>query len=245
MIILIDIGNTRTKYCTVNKKNTTKVHVISNIFINDTFFNEHFIKAARIIVASVGHEELTVNINAWCQGHKIGYQRVVSEKSKFTLTNGYQQPNKLGVDRWLAMIGSAVLFPNKNILIIDAGTATTVDLLAANGQHQGGWILAGISTLVTSVLAETAQVKVNDKEKESLAFGLNTSENVHNAAWAATTGAINLAVSQAHQQGLTIDEMIFTGGNGALLSYLTSSSLTSHSNNIIDDLVLKGLQAYI
>ena len=138
------------------------------------------------------------------------------------------------------MIGAAELFPNENILIIDAGTATTVDLLASNGEHQGGWILAGITTLVTSVLAQTVQVHANDKEKESLAFGFNTSDNVHNAAWAATIGAVNLAISQAQQQGFPLDQIIFTGGNSALLS-----SLITYESKVIDELVLIGLQAYI
>ena len=52
----------------------------------------------------------------------------------------------LGVDRWLAILAAAFkLYPQKNVLIIDAGTATTVDLLAKSGVHQGGWILPGIT----------------------------------------------------------------------------------------------------
>jgi len=240
MIILIDIGNTRTKYSIVNEARNSAVQAISNTLISDEFLNEHFVNAAKIIVASVSHNELTDIINAWCQTHKVAYQRIISEKRKCKVSNAYQQPSQLGVDRWLAMVGAADRFPNENILIIDAGTATTVDLLAANGQHQGGWILAGISALVASVLAETAQVHANNEEKESLAFGFNTSANVHNAAWAATIGTINLAISEAQQQGYPLDEVIFTGGNGALLS-----SLTSHPNKVIDDLVLRGLQVYI
>ncbi len=240
MIALIDIGNTRTKYCIVNEVESRSLQAISNTLLNKEFLSKHFINVCKIIVASVSHNNLTDIIDVWCQEHKITCQRVVSEKRKVNVTNAYQQPEQLGVDRWLAMIGAINLFPNENILIIDAGTATTIDLLASNGQHQGGWILAGVTTLVTSVLAKTAQVHANDKEKESLAFGFNTSENVHNAAWAATIGAVDLAISQAQQQGFPLDEVIFTGGNGALLS-----SLIEHPNKVIDELVLTGLQAYI
>jgi type III pantothenate kinase len=241
MIILMDIGNTRTKYCIVNENESSAVKAVLNEVLSNEFFNDHFVNVSKILVASVSHKELTGALSAWCQINEITYQRVVSEVNKNQVISGYQQPNQLGVDRWLALIGVADAFPNKNILVIDAGTATTVDLLASNGQHQGGWILAGVTTLVSSVLSQTTRVQANDKEEEeSLAFGFNTSENVHNAAWAATIGLIDLAITQAQQQGFILDEVIFTGGNGALLS-----PLLSHQSKVIDELVLKGLHAYI
>lgn len=240
MIVLIDIGNTRTKYCIVNEDESSTVKAIANELLSNELYTKHFAKVSKVLVASVSHNKLTDGLDAWCQINNITYQRVVSETRKNQVITAYQQPSQLGIDRWLALIGAAGTCPDKNILIIDAGTATTIDLLASNGQHQGGWILAGINTLVSSVLAQTTQVHANDKEKKSLAFGINTSENVHNAAWAATIGSIHLAISQAQQQGFTLDEIIFTGGNGALLS-----SMLSHPSRVIDALVLKGLQAYI
>ncbi|MBL4942660.1 MAG: type III pantothenate kinase [Colwellia sp.] len=240
MIVLIDIGNTRTKYCLVNEGKNSSQQALLNDHVNNEFLSDKFSHATKFLVASVSHNKLTDEIFAWCQLNKITYQRVVSEIKKNNVVTGYQEPSQLGVDRWLALVGAAALFPNKNILIIDAGTATTIDLLAADGQHQGGWILAGITTLINSVLADTVQVKVKTEERASLAFGTNTSENVHNAAWVATVAAVDSAISQAQQQGIIVDEVVFTGGNSGLLS-----SLVSHQNTIIEQLVFNGLQAYI
>lgn len=240
MIALIDIGNTRTKYCLVSKDKRKPQQAVLNKYFTHDFLDENFVGATRLIVASVNQDKLSDVISAWCHINKIDYQQVVSEKHKNNIVSAYQQPSQLGVDRWLTLIGAAELFPNKNVLIVDAGTATTIDLLTSNGQHQGGWILAGIETLISSVLADTIQVEANDNEKESLAFGINTSENVHNAAWAATVGAINLAISQAQSQNIMLEEVIITGGNGKLLS-----SLVSHQNTVIEELVFSGLQAYI
>lgn len=240
MIVLIDIGNTRIKYCIVNKGKRSQQQVVLNEHLSNSFLDENFSTATRIIVASVGHEKLTNEISVWCQINDIAYQEVVSEMKKNKVVTGYQVPSQLGVDRWLTLIGAAELFPNNNILIIDAGTATTIDFLAATGQHQGGWILAGIQTLISSVLAETTQVRANNRERESLAFGVNTSENVHNAAWAATVGTVDLAISHIHKQGFTLDEVIITGGNGYLLS-----SLVAHQSTVIEELIFIGLQAYI
>lgn len=240
MIVLIDIGNTRTKYCLANDGKKNFQQSISNHSFSTDFLDVNFRDATRVIVASVSHQQLTDKIWAWCLSNEVTYQRVVSEAKKNSVITAYQVPSQLGVDRWLALIGAAEIFPSKNVLIIDAGTATTIDLLASNGQHQGGWILAGIDTLISSVLSNTTQVQANDKEKQSLAFGANTSENVHNAAWAATVGAVNLAISQAEQQGFMLDEIIFTGGNSTLLS-----TLTTYQSTVIEGLVFTGLQAYI
>jgi type III pantothenate kinase len=240
MIILIDIGNTRTKYSSVNDSKRGEQQALSNRYLTESFLIENFIDASKIIIASVNHDKLTSKLRAWCQKNEVEYQQVISGKSKDKVVSGYQEPSQLGVDRWLTLIGTAKLFPNKSALIIDAGTATTIDYLSATGHHQGGWILAGIKALVSCVLTETAHVKANDNEKESLVFGINTSENVHNAAWAATVGAVNLAISQIQAQNLKLDKVIITGGNGKLLA-----SLISHENVVIDDLVFDGLQAYI
>jgi len=244
MIALIDIGNTRTKYCLVNKSKRGAIQAVLNDKVGVEFLNDNFSGVTKVLVASVNCNQLMNEVNIWCQNNDIALKQVVSELRKNEVKSGYQQPNQLGVDRWLALIGAAELFPQKNSLIIDAGTATTVDLLAANGQHQGGWILAGIDTLVKSVLAETTQVEAKDNEKASLAFGVNSSENVHNAAWAATVGTVNLAVTQAQQQGLQVEQIIFTGGNGALLSSFVAPYITQ-KNTVIDDLVFVGLQAYL
>lgn len=240
MIVLVDVGNTRTKYCFVNEGKRTKVLSILTTQVTELFLAETFKTASRLLVASVSHELITEKIKEWCQTNRIPYQRVVSEKQKNTITSGYEIPNQLGVDRWLTLIGAANSFPNSNILIIDAGTATTVDLVLATGEHKGGWILAGINTLISSVLAKTVQVKAEGIQNNSTEFGLNTSDNVNNAALAATVGMVNLAISQIEAQRIVIDKIIFTGGNGQLLS-----SIFPHHCNVIDELVFLGLQAYI
>jgi type III pantothenate kinase len=240
VIALVDIGNSRTKYCVVSNKKRGSIQSTAN----EQLSNEHLAKAFstidKLIVASVSHNRLTDSIELWCLQQNIIYQRVVSEKCKNGVLSAYQQPSQLGVDRWLTLIAANTLYPSKNILIVDAGTATTFDLLSSDGIHQGGWILAGIDTLFSCVLNNTSLVQANFDKTASLSFGASSSENVNNATWAATVGAIHLAVSQSEQQGVAVDEIILTGGNGRRLA-----SLLSHRCTVIEDLVFIGLQAYI
>lgn len=240
MLVLLDIGNTRTKYCFVSNNQRTAQRTVLNQSLLTLFLSENFSGLTKVIVASVTNRGLTDKLSQWCQLNKINYQQVISEKKKGNVISGYKDPKQLGVDRWLALVGAAYLYSNQNLLIIDAGTATTVDLLAATGQHHGGWILAGIKTLISSVLAETSQVSANIFEKESIKFGTNTSENVHNAAWAATVGVIQLATSQLKVAGMQLDKIIITGGNANLLS-----SLIPDKNVVVEELVFIGLEAYL
>jgi type III pantothenate kinase len=240
MIALIDIGNSRTKYCIVNHGQRSSTQSIANDLLSSDYLTDSFDTIAKLIVASVSRNELTNEIERWCQIHNISYQQIFSEKCRDEVVSAYHQPSQLGIDRWLTLIAANRLYPSKNVLIIDAGTATTFDVLASNGVHQGGWILAGIDMLFSSILNNTSQVEANVNKKASLSFGASSSENVNNATWAATVGTIDLAILQSKQQGIVIDEILLTGGNGNTLA-----SLISHQCTVIEDLIFIGLQAYI
>lgn len=242
MTLLIDIGNSRAKYCYIQKNESgpfTSIKAVNNSNFNEPLFNEYFIDAKKIIIASVAAKALTTRLEHWCKQNKLRYVEVKSEKEKDCLISGYDQPQQLGVDRWLTLLAAKHLYPNKNILIIDAGTATTVDLLSCSGQHLGGWILGGVSTLFTSVIKETTMVNAKALDQASLAFGKGTTNNVNNACWAATVGIINQAIIQAQLEIKALDEIIITGGNAKGLQELVPTSMTR-----IDELVFYGLNIY-
>ena len=242
MTTLIDIGNSRVKYCSldeIDKGTFTKVTTVANEYFNESYFTEYFRHVNKIIVASVAPNLLTENLERWCLKQNLSYLEVKSEQKRANVISAYDQPEQLGVDRWLTLLGSAQIYPNKSVLIIDAGTATTIDLLSPSGQHIGGWILAGISTLFNSVLKETTKVSAKVVNHTSLSFGKNTTSNVNNACWAATVGLINQAITQAKYEVNHLDKIIITGGNAEVLQKLLSVDVTR-----IDELVFYGLNRY-
>lgn len=240
MITLIDIGNTRTKYCTVERGVRSKLNAIANEEVTPDFLSRHFRLSTKVITACVSHEKLINIITTWCDKNNTEFRRVKSESKKNNVISGYEIPEQLGVDRWLTLVAVSELYPKMNVLIIDAGTATTIDFLTESGQHQGGWILAGVTTLVSTILMNTSQVRAKNTENPSIRFGTNTSENVHNGSFAATIGAIQLAISEINSLDYELNKVIITGGNAHILS-----SLLKNSNIVIDELVFVGLQAYI
>ena len=248
MIFLIDVGNSRTKYVHLIDKQLSAVIQLNNDDFTAHYFMHHFSKAQRIIIANVGREVITEHLASWCELQGIGFTQVQSEQQKNTLISAYQVPTTLGIDRWLALLGTIHLHPQKTILIIDAGTATTIDLLASNGQHQGGWILAGVKVLFDSLLNHSTLVNAKKRTVPNLTFGNNTTDNVNNACWAATLGLVEQAIKQA-QQIDNIEHIIFTGGDGQALTKLLladnkRSKAFGYEVEYCEKLIFWGLKSY-
>ncbi|WP_352284776.1 type III pantothenate kinase, partial [Pseudoalteromonas sp. Q18-MNA-CIBAN-0097] len=70
----------------------------------------------------------------------------------------YEHVGNLGIDRWLALIAGFTLYPNTACIVVDAGTATTIDVLDSEGLHLGGWILPGLDLMTSSLTQNTQRV---------------------------------------------------------------------------------------
>lgn len=79
------------------------------------------------------------------------------------VSNGYEQPGRLGADRWAALVGARHLVSGA-CLVVCAGTATTVDPLDAGGNFPGGLILPGLDMMLDSLAKNTAQLPLADGE---------------------------------------------------------------------------------
>ncbi len=81
---------------------------------------------------------------------------VISEDAQCGVKNGYRNPAQLGSDRWAALIGARALHRARPVLVVCCGTATTIDLLTAQGQFAGGCIMPGVGTMLRSLHEKTA-----------------------------------------------------------------------------------------
>ncbi len=238
MKLLIDIGNSRTKYLFNKEGKLSELESINNEDANENWLTDVTKSVEKIVVASVSEEYLLTHIEEYAQQQKISFLKVESEHSRFGVTSSYQQPTTLGVDRWLTLLAADLYCKNKNVLIIDAGTATTADLLDHNGNHLGGWILPGIDILFNSLLVNTSQISATQKHLPNLSFGKNTSEGVNGACWAATLGFIEQAIVQS-QMHVSLDKILITGGNAEKIS-----SILTAEHQVVHQLVFIGLQRF-
>lgn len=109
------------------------------------------IGAKQCYYASVADPELEAQLRH-CLDEVYGVEsntQLTTQKIAADVYNGYAQHEKLGVDRWLALLGGADTAAPVDKLIIDAGSAITVDLLTKDGEHLGGAILPGFNTSLT------------------------------------------------------------------------------------------------
>jgi len=242
MRLFFDIGNSRCKYVLDSEGTLTDIKYQTVDKIDNNWLSEMFPDVSHCLVADVANSDVCTIIKVWCDKHSISYQLLVSQSENNGVRCAYDSPSSFGIDRWLALLGVNKIYSQTHCLIIDAGTATTLDYLDDTGQHQGGWILGGIDSLVTSLLANTANVQGESKMINALSFASNTSDGVNHAAWAASLGIIEQAYFQVikqsslHKKDLKV---IFTGGN--------AKELHRHFREeciVVEDLIFVGMQCY-
>ena len=104
-----------------------------------------------ILVSSVAGAAAAQELGKFCESQwALKPQRLISKEQSGGVRNGYSEAEKLGVDRWLAIVG-AVKHHGKPIVIWDLGTATTLDAVDETGQHIGGMIYPGPATMLRSL----------------------------------------------------------------------------------------------
>lgn len=153
------------------------------------------------------------------------------------VTNAYDDPLTLGVDRWLAMV-AAKRRVSGDLVIADIGTALTIDVLAADGVHQGGYILPGRRLMRESLLGGTGRIQFDEIREPSIDLGNNTASCVENASWLAAVSVIS-GVARRIQQADRQVSVVVTGGDAK--AALQVAGVDGGSWVYVEDLVLDGL----
>lgn len=110
----------------------------------------------RILGVNVAGAELAARIERALAGlGRVDWNRARSAQAG--VRNGYREPAQLGADRWAALIGAHHLHRGA-ALVVMAGTATTIDLLAGDGLFRGGVILPGLDLMRRALARDTAQL---------------------------------------------------------------------------------------
>ncbi len=205
MYLLLDIGNTREKAALVKNGKVTALPQLAPD-------NLAKLPIKAVYFASVASQEKVAVIKQLLGLDHLPWRQVYSDAQAYGVRSSYQQPQTLGVDRWLAMLGAQLLFSGQNVLIADAGTAVTLDWLDKSGQHGGGWIIPGLKMQQQAVVKNTAKVFNAEMFNGRLEPGIDTVTGLQNGCLAAVLGAIRLAWQQT-----PVDKLILTGGDSKFL----------------------------
>jgi len=238
MIAYFDLGNTRSKYQIEINHRFQSVEYFNNRELTPAWLNRRFSQAQEIVIANVNNEKFTRVIVEWADSQAISVQALSVQAEQFGVSCAYEQFSSLGIDRWLAVLAADKLKPNKATLVVDAGTATTFDLISATKQHLGGWILPGVALVQSTLLTNTENIVAKPRHLATIELGLNSSDAVNNAAWLATLATVEKIVNQ-YQAELGDIKVLFTGGNGEQLA-----NLSPELGNYIDNLIFIGMQRF-
>ncbi len=176
MNLVIDIGNTRTKFSVFNKGEVL-ITVPVNEFLPshiDVLQNEHP-GLKKVILSSVKDYSSELKNNLL---KKFDYFIELDENTPLPIENCYKTPETLGKDRIAAAVGGFDLYPNNNLLIIDAGTAITYDLVNDKKQFLGGNISPGIEMRFKALNRFTGKLPHVKQEDFNKLFGETTEEAI-------------------------------------------------------------------
>ena len=119
------------------------------------------------------------------------------------LKNSYLEPARMGVDRWLAMLAGWHRAKGR-VCVVDAGSALTIDIVAAGGEHEGGYIIPGPLLMERALLQDTDLVRFAEDVDYSLAPGQSTAEAVRHGVSLAQAGAVAMALTRSGQYSPSI-----------------------------------------
>ena len=237
--LLFDIGNTRCKWA-VWDEGIRATGVIDNDEMRDAgqwVFADGADTAFACSVATPGRIETVRDILA---REDIDLHVATTEHERAGVRCAYPDPTRLGVDRWMAVLAASRLRP-KPVLVVDAGTALTIDAVDSDGQHAGGFIIPGIDMMQTALTTRTAQIRIDAPEEINEAFGTSTSEAVRNGALLAAAGACERAakwlaiLTDSDADAMT---MAFTGGNGRMLAESLDRAADFHASFVLEGLAI-------
>ena len=155
-----------------------------------------------------------------------------SRYSQCGVTNGYEEAARLGADRWAALIGAHHLQAATPCLVVNAGTATTVDHLDASGYFQGGLILPGLDLMRRALARETAQLPLAGGDFHALPR--NTHTAITSGCLQATAGAIERMFRPL--AGTPGAVCLLSGGSASVIAPLLDIPVRR-----VENLVLEGL----
>lgn len=152
--------------------------------------------------------------------------------------NGYIKWQRLGMDRWLAVLGAYGL-SGSACLVLDLGTAITSDLVAADGQHLGGYICPGVPLMRNQLRTHTRRIRYDDDlvdvARQQLTPGRSTVEAVERGSLLMLQGFIATQMQVAREQLGDDFHVYLTGGDAVLVAELLPEA------RVLPDLVFIGL----
>lgn len=254
MDILIDIGNTRLKWACEDAgrlydHGAMMVSDVSEARLQSAM--EKISKPFSIWISNVGSVVvLDQMLGFLVKRYAIKPALVQVSEESCGVSNNYTNLESLGIDRWVAAIGARTLVGKGNVIVVDVGTAITIDWLSANNTYEGGVILPGTQLMHDSLVVNTAEIKSSYQHRNQI-IGKTTPECVNSGVGFGLGGAVDRIIEEisveirkqapellkdTNNDDQSIELIVTGGGSGAIRSHAIDRAIVE------PNLVLLGLQ---
>lgn len=229
--LFVDSGNTNVKW---------RMGEAGEVFTSPSNSSELFdwivksrAQLKAIAISSVQAEKWNSELGQFCDQQGLEFWFASSPAETCGLRSAYSSAEQLGVDRWLALLALWCRY-RKGFLLVDSGTATTLDVVDDQGRHLGGFILPGLELQRTALLqaSENLASLVKSAPTYNTALGTNTAEAIAHGAMASV---VALVEKQLELTGLPEDRLVFAGGGAGALQQALGKGV------VVKELVLQGL----
>lgn len=241
MILDLDIGNTLSKW-RLKDSVSSEIRSRGAVWTREEWRTGADIPDLDIVdtvrISSVARHSVLAQTERLLKD-RVGAVHVArSTREALGVTNGYVEPGRLGVDRWMGALAGYQLAGAS--CTVDCGSAITIDFVLPGGRHLGGYILPGLRLMKESLKLGTRNVSIDpDSEAdELLAPGRRTVEAVNHGIYMAAVSAVNRIYSEVcDREGVALP-MLVTGGDARVVS---RGIRVPHA--IWPDMVYAGLEA--
>jgi len=232
-IVAVDAGNTRIKWGVWEGKWSSQESVPTAQSESVTAAWASVPRPYAVYASNVAGRELRASFDAWAASHQVPLHWLVSRAEQCGVRSAYRNPAQLGTDRWASLIAARQLVRGAAI-VVNAGTAVTIDALDAQGVFRGGVILPGFALMASALASGTAGLPRAAGQFE--VFPDNTADAIATGAVLAVSGAIDRMHGALSAMGPTPRIVLSGGAASAIAPHLTAPIVS------VPYLVLEGLR---
>ena len=230
MEIAVDIGNTFTKIAGFNHGEMTEVRKLENSLFEDTQNTIEWLGAKRGIISSVAGGE-----NEWVRAFPEMDWLLLNHNTPLPFNNRYETPHTLGLDRIALAAAASSFYPHKNVLVVDAGTCITYELLTSKNNYQGGAISPGLKMRVKAMHHFTAKLPDVHVDSNVDLIGNTTQTCLQSGALHGLVAEIDGTINsyKSRFKNLTV---VLTGGDAEVLAPLVKNDIFARQNFLLEGL---------
>lgn len=240
MLLVVDSGNTRTKWALADDSGKlSPMEICLNVNIAKANFPTA--QAQSAVIANVAGEAMAHQLTQLLQ--PLGVHFISPSAQACGVKNSYQ--NTLGADRWAALV-AAWRNTKHATVVVNAGTAITIDCIGKEGTFLGGTIMPGLRLMQESLSKNTAQLGVDEVGVIDFGadFPANTQDGIQTGCLNAVAGAIYLMQKRLEKHSGWLPKLILSGGDAhKIAKSLNTPILNMGTKQVIitENLVLQGL----